>query len=70
MSQTVTIVCRECHGSGNGPDGFCGWCLAQGHECVDRVNGGVPEGCTEWIPATLPPAPVVESPPLRGIPCQ
>ncbi len=58
MSTLVAVICGACNGSGDGPDGFCGWCLAQGHEYVNRAfDGGVPVGYKEWIPRTLPDGP-------------
>jgi len=55
---TVLVVCRDCAGTGDGPDGYCGFCMAQGHLNVDRTaEGGVPEGEREWIAPTLPDAP-------------
>ena len=65
MSETtVAVVCRACQGSTNGPDGYCGWCQAQGHERINRsADGSVPalhdsgEPVVEWIPPSLPETP-------------
>jgi DnaJ-class molecular chaperone len=58
MSATVLVVCRDCAGSGDGPDGYCGWCKAQGHILIDRtIEGDIPEGYVEWIRPLLPPTP-------------
>ena len=61
---TVAVLCRVCRGSGNGEDGYCGWCKAQGHESINRnADGSTPtthdtgEPVVEWIPATLPETP-------------
>lgn len=56
----VAVVCRECKGTGNAPDGVlcCPWCVGMGHESVDRdAHGNVPAGFVEWIPPLLPEGP-------------
>jgi DnaJ-class molecular chaperone len=55
MSVTVLVLCPHCT-DGAKPDGcVCGWCNGMGHIAVNRtVSGGVPEGCTEWMPPMLP----------------
>lgn len=60
---TVAVVCRACKGTGDGEDGYCGWCQAQGHEHINRApDGSVPalhdtgEPVVEWIPPMLPDA--------------
>lgn len=64
MSLTVAVLCRECLGSTNGPDGFCGWCQAQGHESINRLpDGSVPlmhddgRPVVLWLPVELPETP-------------
>lgn len=61
---TVAIVCPDCDGTTNGPEGFCAFCMAQGHVRIDRTSeGAVPthdsEGrpVREWVPLTLPETP-------------
>jgi DnaJ-class molecular chaperone len=65
MSQTVAVVCADCAGTGDGPDGFCGFCLSQGHISIDRnADGSVPalhadgRPVVEWIAPALPETPI------------
>jgi DnaJ-class molecular chaperone len=64
VSVTVSVVCPDCNGTGDGAHGFCPFCLAQGHVHIDReADGAVPlthpdgRAVVEWIPPTLPPTP-------------
>lgn len=60
MSQTVLIVCRECAGTGNARGGIlqCEYCLGQCHVAINRtVEGGIPDGETEWKVRDLGPVP-------------
>lgn len=54
--RTVLVVCRVCHGTGDGIDtAACVDCKGQRHFAVDRTpEGGVPDGYVEWMPPILP----------------
>jgi hypothetical protein len=68
MSRTIAVVCPDCGGGCNDPEGThlcCQFCLGQGHISIDRdEDGRIPtthedgRPVVEWIPPTLPETPI------------